>query len=377
MIETFYGLDRLGTPAAFFASLLIGVLFGVVLERAGFGSSRRLAGIFYFRDMTVLKVMFTALVTAMLGLTLARELGIVAEGQIFILPTIYGAQIVGGLLFGVGFVMGGWCPGTAAAGAGSGKIDGMVFLGGAVLGSILFNELYPVVEPLYRWGEQPEPRAASGASRQILTLIVTVVAVAAFWFAEWVERRQAGTGKYLGTPFLKGFGLVLVFLAVALLVFPEAEAARSPGEAGSPEAADAVAFLQFIDDADDHIEPDDLANRLMNGDPALLVVDVRTPGEYASFHIRGAVNVPLGDLPAFLAPWRNRGTIVLYSNGMTHPAQARDALARLGYRNVFHLTDGIIGFTARCLTPVSLRTEPTPAPLADRIDAWRRYFLGG
>jgi 3-mercaptopyruvate sulfurtransferase SseA/uncharacterized membrane protein YedE/YeeE len=377
MIETFFGLDRLGTPEAFFASLVIGVLFGVVLERAGFGSSRRLSGIFYFRDMTVLKVMFSALVTAMLGLALAEDLGVVAEGQIFILPTVYGAQVVGGLLFGVGFVMGGWCPGTAAAGAGSGKVDGMVFLGGAVLGSVLFNELYPVVEPLYRWGEQPEPLVAFGASRPLLTLIVTVVAVGAFWFAEWVEKRRVGTGFYLGSPFLKAFGLILVFVAVSLLVFPDAGAAGPTASRPALGAADEVALLRSLDGAEDHVEPEELADRLLSGDPGFLVVDVRPPGEYAGFHIRGAVNVPLEDLPAYLEPWKDSGTIVLYSNGMTHPAQARDALARLGYRNVFHLTDGLAGFAERCLTPVSLRPEPTPAPLASKVAAWRAYFIEG
>ena len=70
------------------------------------------------------------------------------------MPTVYGAQIVGGLIFGVGFVMGGWCPGTAAVGLASGKLDALVFLGGAVLGSIIFNELFPVIQPLYTWGNQ-------------------------------------------------------------------------------------------------------------------------------------------------------------------------------------------------------------------------------
>ena len=68
MIETFFALDQLDTPKAFFAAFAIGLAFGFFLERAGFGSSRKLTAIFYFRDMSVLKVMFTALLTAMLGL---------------------------------------------------------------------------------------------------------------------------------------------------------------------------------------------------------------------------------------------------------------------------------------------------------------------
>ena len=74
---------------------------------------------------------------------------------------------------------------------------------------------------------------------------------------------------------------------------------------------------------------------------------------------------------------QNRGRIVLYSNGMTHPAQARDALARMGFQNVFMLTDGLQGFVDRCLKPVSLRSEPLTESQAARVRAWRAFFLGG
>jgi thiosulfate/3-mercaptopyruvate sulfurtransferase len=86
------------------------------------------------------------------------------------------------------------------------------------------------------------------------------------------------------------------------------------------------------------------------------------------------VNVALPDLPTTLEPHRNRGAIVLYSNGMTHPAQARDALARLGFGNVYLLTDGLQGFRERVLKPVSLRSEPLPPAAAARVQAWRAYF---
>ena len=104
MIETLYSLDILDTTLAFFISIIIGILFGVALEKAGFGSSRRLSGIFYFRDMTVLKVMFTALITAMLGIILSQALGLVNSDSFYFMSTFYGAQIVGGLLFGIGFL---------------------------------------------------------------------------------------------------------------------------------------------------------------------------------------------------------------------------------------------------------------------------------
>ena len=105
----------------------------------------------------------------------------------------------------------------------------------------------------------------------------------------------------------------------------------------------------------DHIEVQELADRLLGGDASLLLVDIRTPEEFSGFHIRTAVNIQAADLPIALAPHKNKGLIVLYSNGMTHPAQARDSLARLGFSNVYQLTDGLQGFLDTCLKPVSLR----------------------
>ena len=82
MIETYFGLGALDSAQAHLAALVVGFFFGVCLEQAGFGSSRRLAGIFYFRDMTVLKVMFSALITAMIGLLYFQGMGWVSPEQL-------------------------------------------------------------------------------------------------------------------------------------------------------------------------------------------------------------------------------------------------------------------------------------------------------
>jgi 3-mercaptopyruvate sulfurtransferase SseA/uncharacterized membrane protein YedE/YeeE len=377
MIETFFGQDALGTPGAFLAALFIGAFFGLALEQAGFGSSRRLAGIFYFRDMTVLKVMFTGLIVAMLGLAYCTGLGWVRPDQIFYLPSIYGAQIAGGLIFGVGFALGGWCPGTAAVGLASGKLDALIFLGGAVGGSILFNEIFDLVKPLYILGDRGVQLAweSVGVSQGVFALAFTFVAVGCFWGAEAIERKRTGGGEYLNTPFLKAFSLALVFLAVGLFALSGAGAPAGPGAPAALPTTE-VEILAEVESAADHLEPEDLADRLLAGGADLLLVDVRSVEEYEAFHIRGAIHVPLPELPARLEPHKNRGTIVLYSNGMTHPAQARDALARLGFQNVRMLTDGLVGFKERCLKPVSLRGEPVPPEEARKINAWRAYFSG-
>ena len=192
MIKTFFGTGTLETTGAFLAALIIGVLFGFALEQAGFGSSRKLAGMFYFEDMTVIKVMFSAVITAMLGLSYFQAAGLIGPDELYFMPTVYGAQILGGLIFGVGFVMGGWCPGTAAVGLASGKLDALVFFGGAVLGSIGFNELFPVIQPLYTWGSQGVVFIYQTLNLSLgsFALIFTLVAVACFWGVEFLERRR-------------------------------------------------------------------------------------------------------------------------------------------------------------------------------------------
>ena len=374
MITTFFGSDALGSNGAFLVALVLGFGFGLALELAGFGSSRKLSGIFYFRDMTVLKVMFTAMITAMLGLHLLMTVGVIQSDQIYFLPTVYGAQIIGGLIFGVGFAMAAWCPGTAAVGVASGRLDAVIFLVGAVVGSVLFNEVYSAVVSVYHWGDAGVKFvwAALGMSSNVFVLLFACVAVVAFWGAEWIEKKVAGTGVYLGSQFLKVFSIAILVVGVAQAILPSVTPApvTMAGAAGEP------ALLAAMEAGEDHIEPEELADRLMAGDKTLVLVDIRTPAEFAAFHIKGAVNASAPELPDYLAPNKNQGTIVLYSNGMTHPAQARDALARMGFSNAYLLTDGLDGFMRRVLKPVSLRDAPVPSDLAAKIRAWRLFFLG-
>jgi len=373
MIDTFFGNGTLDTPAAFLASLLIGIAFGVALEKAGFGSSRRIAGIFYLRDMTVHKVMFTAVVVAMLGICYAKAFGLVTGENVYFLPTNYAAQIMGGLIFGAGFVMSGWCPGTGAVGLASGKVDALVFLFGAIGGSMLYNEVYPILDPITT-GDQGVIFAfdSMGVSEAGFAFFLTLIAVGCFWGAEYIEKKRHGKGDLWGTPFLKAFSVVLVLGAFGLFaVAGQQPVSTSVASKASPETA----YLEDLQAGLDHMDPQELADRLLAGDPSITLVDIRTPREFAQFHIRSALNIQVSDLPTLLSPHKNQGLIVLYSNGMTHPAQARDSLFRLGYGNVYFLTDGLKGFLNACLKPISLRLEPVSSVLAFKINAWRAFFL--
>ncbi len=378
MISTMYQLDTLDSAKAFLVSLLIGIAFGFFLERAGFGSSRKLTGVFYFKDMTVIKVMFTAVITAALGLTCCIVLGWVTIERIYLIPTVYGAYVAGGLVFGVGFVMGGWCPGTAAAGLASGKIDALIFLLGAVVGSALFNEMFGLIKPLYEWGQAGVIFVYDtlGISKGAFDVLLSIAAVLMFWGCEWIERRRTGQPLGQNTPILKTLSVAVLTMAVVLVAAGSSQPSgeQPAGPVGGVISSESQ-LLEAVDMGQDHIEPEDLADRMLRREPGLIVVDIRPVAEYMDYHLPNVLNVPMKDVHQVLMPYKNTGTIVLYSNGMTHPVQARDSLYRSGYTNAYILTDGLNGFIERCLTPVSLRDEIVPPETAGKIRAWRSFFL--
>jgi len=125
----------------------IGFIFGFALFHAGFTDSRRIAWAFYFKDVGVPVVMFSAIVTGMLGLWGMSLIGFIDISKVYMLPTYLLPMAIGGLLFGIGMVVGGYCPGTAIAAFATGKIDGIVFIGGFLIGSLIFGDFFPV------WGD--------------------------------------------------------------------------------------------------------------------------------------------------------------------------------------------------------------------------------
>jgi uncharacterized membrane protein YedE/YeeE len=122
----------------------IGFIFGFGLYHAGFTDSRKIARAFYLRDVSVPVVMFSAIVTGMLGLWLFSLVGFIDTSFMYYLPTYLAPMAIGGVLFGIGMAIGGFCPGTAAASIATGRIDAMVFVVGFLGGSILFGDLFPV-----------------------------------------------------------------------------------------------------------------------------------------------------------------------------------------------------------------------------------------
>jgi uncharacterized membrane protein YedE/YeeE len=227
----------------------VGLAFGAALERAGLGSARKLTGQFFFTDLTVFKVMFSAIVTAMLGTFWLGRLGVMDVAFLYVPDTYLPAQIAGGLIFGAGFAIAGLCPGTSCVAAASGRGDGAMAVAGLFAGVLVTGLSFPIVERLYE---------ASG--RRAWTLpellhlppglvvhLVVLVALAGFAAAEHIEARtRPQTTRHTGQPQTTrntrwplitrkaqaGLAIAALLLGAAAAVtsfFPRGAAAAAPG----------------------------------------------------------------------------------------------------------------------------------------------------
>ncbi len=174
-------------------AFVLGLGFGFALERAGFGSARKLVSQFYLDDLAVFKVMFTAIVTAMLGVTYLSWVGVLDLSRVYLVPTFVLPQLVGGLVLGIGFVVGGYCPGTALAATATGRIDGAVYGLGIYAGTLLFAEAYPIFKPLHKATEIGQTTIPQyfNLPYGLVVFAVVVMAVGGFAGAGWVEKRMA------------------------------------------------------------------------------------------------------------------------------------------------------------------------------------------
>jgi uncharacterized membrane protein YedE/YeeE len=172
-------------------ALAIGIAFGFALERAGLGDARKLAGQFYFTDLTVFKVMFSAIVTAMLGVFWLTRFGVLHG--VYVPETYWLPQLAGGLVFGAGFVSAGLCPGTSCVAAASGRGDGaMVVLGmfaGVLVTGVALKPLRDFYESTAR-GPLTLPQMLR-VPEGVIVFAVIAMALAMFTLAEQWERRRA------------------------------------------------------------------------------------------------------------------------------------------------------------------------------------------
>jgi uncharacterized protein len=172
-------------------AVILGMGFGFALESSGFSSSRKIIGTFFGYDFVVVKVFFTAALVASIGLLYLSYFGLVDYSLLYIQPTFLTSAIVGGIIMGVGFSMGGFCPGTSLAAAGVGRIDGLVFFGGMFIGVFVFSEMFPLFENMFYSGSQG-PKTINevfGISPELFTFFLAIAAIGMFFGADWVQKK--------------------------------------------------------------------------------------------------------------------------------------------------------------------------------------------
>ena len=192
MRAPFYDFGAFGDNAALLLALPIGFAFGWFLERGGLGNAKKLAGQFYLTDLTVFKVMFSAIVTAALGVFWLSRIGWLDLSKVAVPPTYLLPQLAGGLVFGAGFVIGGLCPGTSCVAAATGRRDGLALIAGMLAGIWIFGELLPGISNFYdstnRGGLTLDRVFHIGYGTTVFLLVA--IALSSFVGAEAMERRR-------------------------------------------------------------------------------------------------------------------------------------------------------------------------------------------
>lgn len=174
-------------------ALLIGTGFGFSLEQAGFSSSRKLVGMFYGYDTTVIKVFFTAAIVALIGSQFLGYFGLLNLNQVFVNDFYVNASIAGGIIMGAGFIMGGFCPGTGLCALSIGKIDAIFYVAGGLAGAFLFAETYPFIQNLANGSYKGAVKAdeALGIPTGLFILLLIIAALVMFVIGEAAEKKFA------------------------------------------------------------------------------------------------------------------------------------------------------------------------------------------
>jgi len=336
-------------------ALLMGVGFGFALERGGLGNATKLAAQFYFTDLRVLKTMFSAIVTAMVLLLIATGLGWLDDTALWINPTHLWPGILGGLLLGAGFIVGGYCPGTSLVALATGKIDGLVFLLGVLAGTALFGATVPLYwSSWHHWGDLGSLTLFDWMGIPKHWLVLAIVTMALSWFlaAQWAERwrGELPSPSLLERRWMWVGAFVLMGLAVLGVFIGQPDLERRL-ELHAPRLDAQITARDF------HLAPDEILDLMHDHRVALNLVDVRGDADFNRFHLLGAERLPEDtELPAWAASSPDNTLIVLTGNDEAAAELAWRQLTVSGAPNVYLLEGGLNAWLERfgdaaCDTP--------------------------
>jgi rhodanese-related sulfurtransferase len=273
-------------------ALLIGIAFGFILEQAGFSSTKKLVGLFYGYDFTVLRVFFTAGITAMAGVLLMGHYGLLDLDVIYVNPTFLKSALLGGAIMGVGFIIGGFCPGTSVCALAVGKLDALAFIGGSLLGVLAFAEGFPLVENIYSANNLGQVKISTylGLSDISFGFMLATMAIGAFvatWFIEnKVKSRSAEINQKL--KFKYAYAVLVLFVALGIVALLPGKYDIINKRIAEAKRQQTCVFKE--------ISADKLANEIVNNYYLLNIIDVRSSEEFEKFHLPMAINIPFDQI---------------------------------------------------------------------------------
>jgi hypothetical protein len=356
---------------------VIGFGFGAVLEMAGFGDTRKLAAQFYLRDLTVLKTMFTAIVVSAVLIAFATGAGVLDPSRLYVNPTYLWPGIVGGLIMGVGFVIGGFCPGTSIVAAATLKVDGILFIAGALTGVWVFGESVSSFEPFWLSSYMGRFTLSDwlGLSLGTTLLLVVLMALAMFWAAERIEARFAPAAAPVSPRRralrLAGAGTLA---AAALVVAARGQLSPDASFARSPKLQEQVRDRAIF------VHPAEVVALRKDVNLQVDVLDLRSEHDFNLFHVGGARRVDSAALqtPEELKHLRDRppsSVVFLVSNDEDRALTAWKRLVALGVGNLYVVEGGVNRW---------LELYPAPACVAEKTSAtapeelrWRLSYTTG
>jgi hypothetical protein len=343
--------------------VLIGFGFGFTLERAGFGRAQKLVGQFYGYDLTVFKVMFGAIVTAMLGMVVLSGLGLAdfrAIAEKAASATYLWPMLVGGLVLGAGFIISGYCPGTSWVAAASGKLDGLVTVLGVIVGQVAYAELLSIpavarfhasgdLGALFLWDLLKLPNKVGPP---VVAIAVTAMAVGCFIGAEKLERLLAARADPAARATAAGRSGRMVFAGLAASALVGLALVALPTGTQAARQARPIAAL-------------DLARRVLDEPWKVRVVDLRDSKACAERRVPGSECVAPADLGKLGLSYANSARdLVLVGEGDL--AAPKEALAYGG--TVLVLQGGWKGWQDFALEPPR---PPGPGASAADVDLYR------
>jgi rhodanese-related sulfurtransferase len=331
--------DIFGHWGAYAVYFLIGIAFGYILEIAGFGKSTKLAAQFYLKEMSVLKVMFSAIVVAMVLIFLASGIGLLDFNRLWVNQTYLLPGIVGGLIMGFGFIIGGFCPGTSLVAAATFKLDGIVFVLGALFGMFAFGATIGFYDDFWTssyMGRFTLPELFN-LDTGLVVIGIVIVALAAFALAELAERRFGRPPLSKSPKWRFGVAGTLVIVSLATLVF--GEPTNTARWSNLPPEAESLLTERAV-----YAHPGELLQYMHDSEAATYMIDVRSETDYAQFHILNAHYVPMENLVEAVPVLRSQPENTVYfvmSNDETAAAQAWRILTAENITNAYILSGGV------------------------------------